>query len=243
MNADLHRQHAGMAGCIMEKQREPLPFDVQHFKKLADRGIRFSTGDVFTQIYRTNHWGGNASKSGRGSDGNQTGEVAAALRRIVTAHEVRILLDLPCGDFNWMKNAGPDVARYIGGDIVPEVVSLNREIYGNREREFVVLDITAGPLPHADLLFTRDCMVHLSNDDIMKALDVIRGSGIRYLLTTTFTECDRNEDIVTGDWRIINLEKPPFSLPPPIEVINEKCTEGGGTYADKSLGLWRIADL
>jgi hypothetical protein len=227
----------------MGKQREPLPFDVEHFKKLADRGIRYSTGDVFGQIYRTNHWGGDTSKSGRGSDGDQTGEVAAGLRRIVAACGVRVLLDLPCGDFNWMKGAGLEIAKYIGGDIVPELVSINRERHGSESREFAVLDISAGPLPDADLLFCRDCLVHLSNDDIGKALDVIRRSGIRYLLTTTFTECDGNADIVTGDWRIINLEKPPFSLPPPLELINEKCTEGGGTYSDKSLGLWRVADL
>jgi hypothetical protein len=105
------------------------------------------------------------------------------------------------------------------------------------------MDLTAGPLPDADLLFCRDCMVHLSNDDVLKALGTIRRSGIRYLLATTFTECDTNEDIVTGDWRIINLEKAPFNLPPPLTIVNEHCTEGGGTYADKSLGLWRVAGL
>jgi hypothetical protein len=227
----------------MGKQREPLPFDAEHFKKMADRGIRYSTGDVFTQIYRTNHWGGDASKSGQGSDRDQTGEVAAGLRRIVAAYGVRVLLDLPCGDFNWMKDAGLEIGKYIGGDIVPELISLNRKVHGSDTREFIMLDVTTGPLPDADLLFCRDCLVHLSNGNTGKALDVIRKSGIRYFLTTTFTECDRNEDIVTGDWRIINLEKPPFSLPPPLELIDEKCTEGGGTYADKSLGLWRVADL
>jgi hypothetical protein len=227
----------------MGKTRGPLPFDAEHFKKLADRGVRYSRRDAFTLIYRDNHWGGDASRSGQGSDSDQTFAVAAALRRIVAACSIRTLLDLPCGDFNWMKSAVPEVAKYIGADIVPALVSLNRDRYGSGTREFIVLDITEGPLPSADLLFCRDCLVHLSNDDIVKALGVIRGSGIPYLLTTTFTECDLNEDIVTGDWRVINLEKPPFNLPAPIEVINERCTEGGGTYADKSLGLWRLEDL
>jgi hypothetical protein len=34
---------------------------------------------------------------------------------------------------------------------------------------------------------------------------------------------------------------PPFSFPKPIKVINEGCPERG--YSDKSLGLWRIAEL
>ena len=126
---------------------------------------------------------------------------------------------------------------------MPAIISHNRKKHGSAAREFAVMDITAGPLPDADLLFCRDCMVHLSNDDALKALGAIRRSGIRYLLATTFTECDMNGDIVTGDWRIINLEKAPFNLPPPLELVNEHCTEGGGTYADKSLGLWRVADL
>jgi hypothetical protein len=62
-------------------------------------------------------------------------------------------------------------------------------------------------------------------------------------MTTTFTECEENVDIVTGDWRIINLQIPPFSLPEPVLILNEECTEGDGTYADKSLGLWKISDL
>ena len=40
-------------------------------------------------------------------------------------------------------------------------------------------------------------------------------SGIPYLLTTTFPGAAANEEIVTGDWRVLNLEAPPFGLPPP----------------------------
>jgi hypothetical protein len=54
---------------------------------------------------------------------------------------------------------------------------------------------------------------------------------------------DQNLDITTGDWRIINLEKAPFNLPEPIKIINEKCTEANGSYADKSLGLWKLQQL
>jgi hypothetical protein len=227
----------------MDRKRGALPFDTEYFKKESDRGIRYSTRDAFAHIYRTNLWGGDSSRSGQGSDGGQTIEVAAALRRIVKAYGIRVLLDLPCGDFNWMKNAGLAPGKYVGGDIVPELIARNTELHGGDEREFVVLDITADPLPAADLLLCRDCLVHFSNVDVMRALDNVRKSRIRYLLATTFTGCGRNVDIVTGDWRIMNLTAPPFSLPPPLELVNEHCTEGGGTYADKCLGLWQTADL
>lgn len=81
-------------------------------------------------------------------------------------------------------------------------------------------------------MLCRDCLVHLSFVDIVRALNNIKRSGISYLLTTTFPDCDRNEDTVTGDWRVLNLERPPFSF-----------TEGGREFRDKSLGLWLVRDL
>jgi hypothetical protein len=99
------------------------------------------------------------------------------------------------------------------------------------------------PLPEADLLLCRDCLVHLSFADIGRALSNVLRSGLPYLLTTTFPECEVNEDIVTGDWRPLNLELEPFGFPPPSELLNERCSEAGGLFADKSLGLWQLAEL
>ena len=59
-------------------------------------------------------------------------------------------------------------------------------------------------------------------------------------MTTTFTNYHNNFDIVTGDWRRLNLQEKPFNFPNPILVINENCTEGKGKYKDKSMALWEI---
>jgi hypothetical protein len=67
--------------------------------------------------------------------------------------------------------------------------------------------------------------------------------SIPWLLTTTFSECGVNEEIATGDWPPLDLERDPFEFPAPFELLNERCTEGGGVFADKSLGLWRMAGL
>lgn len=106
-----------------------------------------------------------------------------------------------------------------------------------------MLDLTTSPLPAADLLLCRDALVHLSFADIGRALANLRRAAIPWLLTTTFPEEPSNEDIVTGDWRPLNLERAPFHFPPPARLLNEGCTEGDGRFADKSLGLWRVADL
>ena len=85
--------------------------------------------------------------------------------------------------------------------------------------------------------------MHLSIADICSALGNIKSSQIAYLLTTTFPNCEENEDITTGDWRLLNLEKPPFNFPTPLRLINEQCSESGGLYRDKSLGLWQVQDI
>jgi hypothetical protein len=63
------------------------------------------------------------------------------------------------------------------------------------------------------------------------------------LLTTTFPDRGASQSIETGQWQPLNLEKPPFNFPPPLRVIREMSSEYGGAFQDKSLGLWRIADL
>ena len=65
-----------------------------------------------------------------------------------------------------------------------------------------------------------------------------------YLLTTTFKKQSVNYDIVTGDWRPINLLKKPFNFPKPIMVIEENSPKGyKKEWRGKSLSLWRISDL
>jgi hypothetical protein len=63
------------------------------------------------------------------------------------------------------------------------------------------------------------------------------------VILTTFTAERVNVDIEPGDWRPLNLERPPFSLPPPEAVLLEECTEERGAYADKVLGVWSVEAL
>ena len=98
-------------------------------------------------------------------------------------------------------------------------------------------------LQQVDLILMRDGLVHMSYDDIFKSLNNVCNSMSQYLLTTSFTDRQDNGDIITGGWRPLNLEIAPFSLPKPITIINEKCTQGKLSYADKSLGLWKISDI
>jgi hypothetical protein len=78
-------------------------------------------------------------------------------------------------------------------------------------------------------------------ENIERAIRNVVDSGSTYLLVTTYPRRDDNPDIRSGDWRPVNLERPPFCFPPPIELINEDSRKPG--YPDKSLGLWRVSDI
>lgn len=181
--------------------------------------------------------------SGTGSTPAQTETIKHDIPVLLKELEVETLLDIPCGDFAWLREVDLGVERYIGADIEDELVSLLQRLYQDDTRRFMTIDITRDRLPEADLIFCRDCLVHLSFHDIFLALDNIVSSKSRYLLTTTFTAGRENKDIATGGWRALNLREAPFGFPPPIRVLNENCTEDGGDFSDKSLGLWRVQDL
>jgi SAM-dependent methyltransferase len=196
--------------------------------------------DVFSEHYRRNGWGKVESASGEGSSYEQTAAVRQALPAIVRDFEVRTLLDAPCGDFNWLRSVDLPV-RYVGIDVVQALIDSNQRRFANDSRSFVRLDLTRDPLPAVDLVLCRDCLFHFSYADIHKALANIKRSGARLLLTTTNPSLAANRDIVTGEWRRLNLQAPPFSLPAPLMLVDERCPS---PYApDKHLALWRIADL
>jgi hypothetical protein len=105
------------------------------------------------------------------------------------------------------------------------------------------VNLITDPLPDADAVLCRDCLVHLSHQDVLAALDNVRRSKANWFIATTYTGNRPNVDILTGQWRTLNLQLPPFNLPPPAHLVDEKCTEGDGQFTDKYLGVWRVADM
>jgi hypothetical protein len=177
-----------------------------------------------------------------GSELDQTRVLIEQLPVLMREWRVASLLDIPCGDFFWMRHVDLTGIDYVGADIVEAIVESNRP-HQRAGIRFERLNLIRDPLPKADMVLCRDCLVHLSFADAQRSLRNIGASGARLLLTTTFPDRRTNVDIDTGGWRTLNLELPPFSFPPPLRLLNEQCTEWQGAYADKSLGLWRVPDL
>ncbi|MCZ6710935.1 MAG: class I SAM-dependent methyltransferase [Gammaproteobacteria bacterium] len=149
------------------------------------------------------------------------------------------MLDIPCGDFNWMKTLLPELqlSKYIGADIVRDLVQRNQQRYGTAMVDFIRLDAVSDVLPKVDLILCRDMLVHLPLRLGLRAVGNMQNSESTYLLATTFPSVVHNENIETGAWRPLNLEAAPFNLGPPEYVMRESCAD----VPDKSLGLWRMS--
>ncbi|MGZ9021668.1 MAG: class I SAM-dependent methyltransferase, partial [Rhodoplanes sp.] len=189
-------------------------------------------------------WKGVESRSGKGSNLVYTERVREVLPIWVRDFAIRTILDVPCGDFFWMKEVQLDV-EYIGADIVAEIVNSNQKRFGNGRRRFLRVDLVKDALPAADLVLCRDCLVHLSNTDVISAVKNIKASGSTYLATTTFVDTKRNDYIPSGSWRPINLTLPPFNFPKPILAVDEtpRAAEPLDGYWDKRLALWKVSEI
>jgi SAM-dependent methyltransferase len=228
----------------MDKSSRPPAIAQQRFAARRAEFAGLELAQRFERIHETNLWGADNSVSGVGSELEATAAIRERLPRLLKELGVRSMLDAPCGDHRWMARLEFELDRYVGMDIVPSIVQSLQERYKNdARRSFVLADLTRDPLPRCDLILSRDCLVHFSFATLQRALRNLKASGAVWLLTTTFPELARNDDIEDADWRPLNFEMAPFNWPAPVEVINERCTEAGGAYADKSLALWRLSDL
>jgi hypothetical protein len=196
--------------------------------------------DRFSYIYKNGIWqiqGDATPGSGPGSSLEATRDVCAKLAALLDDLQVNTLLDLGCGDFTWMSKIGLSQS-YIGADIVASVIENNQRLYGNESRRFIQLDATCDPLPVADAILCREVLFHLSFKDIRKVLSNVTRSGAEYFIATTDRATSFNADIVSGDFRVLNLYKRPFKFSPSIATIPDESVVPG-----RSLEVWIVSSL
>jgi Methyltransferase domain len=199
-----------------------------------------SLQDRFSAVYKNRVWlNGRAtgSLSGLGSELENTTRVRQALPGVLAELGTRTLLDLGCGDFGWMKEVKIP-CKYIGVDIVPDLIAENAARFGSATRSFQVLDATSAPLPEADTVLCRDVLFHLSFKDIWRVIDNLHDSGISYLIATSDNGMKLNADALSGDYRCLNLCKTPFHFPTPKSAIADN-----EFAANRILAAWQVSSL
>ena len=225
---------------IPQKLRTIAPRWVEFARSVLNpRGYMEST---FAPFYTENRWGDWESVSGPGSNLARTAKLRSELPVLLREIGARTLNDAPCGDFNWMKDTELGVEKYIGVDVIPDLIVRNQSLYGNDRTQFLFLDLTRDKLPLVDVILCRDCLIHFSYRHIAAAIKNFKRSGSTYLLTNSYPGWQKNTNIRTGDFRHINLALPPLNFPSPLRQINEKLPEEEAQFFGKILGLWKLSE-
>jgi hypothetical protein len=190
---------------------------------------------AFSRIFRDNIWGSEESRSGLGSALQTTQRLRTLSPALLRGFGITSMLDAPCGDFNWMQHADLAGVRYIGCDIVDDIILANRSRHP--EREFIKLDLVEDSLPHVDMIFSRDCLQHLPEPDIWRALRNFKRSGATWLFTSSHTVAEQSISPNLGGFGFLNLQLAPFNLPLPLLIMPEE------HYVSKAMALWKISDI
>jgi hypothetical protein len=195
------------------------------------------TNDFYGRLdLKINH--GMQSIAGYGSYTWNTRIIVAELPRIFKQYDIKTMLDIPCGDYYWMKEVDLDNITYIGGDLVNEQIKLNQDEHPSVD--FRVMDMIKDDLPYADLVFTRDCLVHLTYENISIFINKLINNGSKYIMSTTFPETELNTELVgIIGWRPLNLEVYPINFPMALEIISEKSDYN----PEKCMGIWSLQDI
>lgn len=204
----------------------------------GDRWQGKSPKEIFTAFYDEHLWQSDESVSGIGSTVDGTKALREALPRLFRELGAESILDAPCGDFNWMRAVEWDVS-YTGGEIVTALVAELSERYADDRHRFVELDIINDPLPTADVFFCRDCFIHLTNDQVLDTLRNFVRSECRYLMTNTFPRVETNTASQTGAVRRLDLTKPPFDLPDPLHLVEDRLDQPNFKF----MGVWSREQL
>jgi len=210
----------------------------------AKTAITTNSEITFSHIFKNNSWQSKESVSGTGSTLKATAELIPQLVGLFSELKIRSLIDCPCGDFNWIKSALYDLEKYYGYDVVPEVVELAKyKAKGLNIAEFGVANLVRDRLPEADIILVRDCFVHLSFAEIIEAVKNLKLTKIKWLLTTTFPDVEKNIDVKTGQWRPLNMEVSPLGWQQPDKLLIERPSiPPNKRWGRKALGLWMLHD-
>ena len=159
-------------------------------------------------------------------------------------YKVEKFVDAACGDFNWMRLVIPKLdIKYEGIDIVDKVIEENNLKYSNNKINFLTKDICKDPLPNCDMLMIRDCLFHLSFSDINNLLKNLKKTDYKFLLTTThiLEGNHNNKDIISGDFRLINIFSEPFNFKQ--NRILDRCQDSILNFAPREMVLISKEDI
>lgn len=143
--------------------------------------------------------------SGVGSGVAYTAGYRAFLERFMREHDIRRVLDVGCGDWQFSRLVDWGDRTYLGVDeVIPLVNRLNEEhgLFGRRAFGTYI------PKIQFDLAICKDVMIHLPNAEVSALLAELRRH--RHVLLVNDT-APVNVDCQRGHYRALDVNAPPFN--------------------------------
>lgn len=125
------------------------------------------SGQVFAEIYKADRWGGG---SGPGSRPGFCRPLVEWLRQYTAREQIGTVVDLGCGDLQWMPDVLAGTAiRYTGLDVVGHLLERHRGRMPAGQFTFELVDVAEAPIswiPRADLYWAKDVLQHWPTEKI-----------------------------------------------------------------------------
>ena len=175
------------------------------------------------QIYEKKLWGGESFDFYSGAGSHEPALVEPyidVVRSFLSSFGTPLTVcDLGCGDFNVGSKLVQHTKKYVGVDIVPDLIIRNKATFQEENLEFLCLDIAEDDWPAADCVLLRNVLQHLSNAEVQRIVSKL--ADYRYAIVTEHLPKGSfipNKDIASGQGiRLkvqsgIDLLAPPFNF-------------------------------
>ncbi len=173
---------------------------------------------IFENIYKNKIWNNNNKNiplSGPGSSLENTSSISILLDDFINKNNCEQILDLGCGDLNWIKNTlffNNENINYIGIDIVETLINEHKINYPTKT--FYCSDILDNDIINytsnkkISFIILRDVIFHLNNINILEIFKNIKNK-FNYIAITS-CNCNINTDI----FDIYNYNKKNINIKP-----------------------------
>jgi SAM-dependent methyltransferase len=184
-----------------------------------------SNEQIFASIYAKGKWGNDKSKKFNSGSGSHNSTLVdpyiSSLRQKFSEQGFNLsVADVGCGDFTVGIQTVEFFKNYYAIDVAPKLIQSHKENYSRDNLIFMQQDVTTKKLPNVDIVIARQCLQHLSNNQILQFLSNLP-NDLRYLIVSEHvpsSSFQSNIDIQTGhETRLVKgsgvvLHEHPFNI-------------------------------
>jgi hypothetical protein len=165
----------------------------------------------FEKIYADDKW---TYGSGPGSLESINKPYIEFLESFIQNNKVDKIIDIGCGDFQFMRRVDMGQASYLGFDVATSIVKVNQTKFGNDRLKFCEMPDDFSQIPDCDIFILKDIMIHLDNKYCQKLINCIKSKSKYAIFVNNCTNIieDYNKDINSGDFRPVDVSLAPFNL-------------------------------